>query len=113
MMSSQFRIDPWKRGFQPPSKCPQCKRVNSLVFTGERTESGDHVYKCMNPICSSIVGSPTMYAWCTHPHFDQKLERDIFFTPCVKCPYRSSLPTNRPGGGVCRYLRVRPYEEFV
>jgi len=110
-MMNQFNVNPWVRGFQPPSKCPSCKRIGVLAFTGDRTENGDHIYKCVNPICNSMVGSPTMYAWCTH--FNQKLERDVFFNSCVKCPYRSSLPTNRPGGGVCRHLQVRPYEDFV
>lgn len=107
------RASPWVKGFQPPSKCPRCKRVNSLVFTGDRAKNGDHIYKCVIPLCNSMVGSPSMYGWCTRFNQIERLERDVFYNPCVSCSYRAPLSTDRPGGGVCRYLRVRPYEEFV
>lgn len=106
-----FSVSPWVRGFQPPSKCPQCKRVNSLVFTGERTESGDHIYRCMT--CGATVGAPTQYAYCDRSGFPERIEKDVFYTECVKCPYRKPAPTGKPGGGVCIRMRIRPYEEFV
>lgn len=105
------RVSPWVKGFQPPSKCPRCKRVNSLVFTGRRTVSGDHIYKCMT--CSASIGSPTQYAYCNRSGFPERIEKDVFFTECVKCSYRKPAPTGKPGGGVCINLRIRPYEEFV
>lgn len=110
---NQFKVNPWVRDFQPPSKCPQCKRVNMLVFTGERTKSGDHIYKCTYPGCGATIGAPTEYACCNGFGKLERIEKDIFFSPCVKCFYRRSEPTNRPGGGVCIHFRVKPYEEFA
>ena len=113
MVMNQFKVNPWVRGFQPPSKCPSCKRIGVLAFTGDRTKNGDHIYKCMNPLCNSMVGSPTMYGWCTRFNQIELLERDVFANPCQKCPHRAPIDSNRLGKGVCRYLRVKPYESLI
>lgn len=110
-MISQFGASPWVRGFQPPSKCPFCRHINVLVFTGERTENGDHVYRCT--YCNSTIGSPTMYGYCYKSGFPERLEKDTFYTECVSCRFRGPIPSGRPGAGVCAHLRIRPYEEFV
>lgn len=110
-MMSQFRANPWVKGFQPPgTKCPQCKRIGTLVFTGEYVESSDHIYKCVG--CGATVGSPTDFAHCNRFGEYERIEKDTFFSPCIKCKFRAPLPTGRPGAGVCRHFRIRPPEEF-
>lgn len=113
MLNRAININPWVRGFQPPgTKCPNCKRIGTLVFTGNYTESGDHIYKCVRG-CGATIGSPTQIAYCNRFGEIERLEKDTFHTPCVRCPYRRPAPTGRPGGGVCIHFRIRPYEEFV
>jgi len=97
-------INPWEKGFQPPSKCPQCRRVNSLVYMGKRSQSGDHIYKCSH--CGSLVNAPTHYAQCTL--MDNPLEKDVFYTPCVKCPYRKTDTHH----GVCIHWRKADYTDL-
>lgn len=110
-MISQFGASPWVRGFQPPSKCAFCKRVNTLAFTGERTETGDHIYRCL--ACGQNIGAPTDYAYCDKSGFPERIEKDVFYSECIKCPLRKPAPTGKPGAGVCAHLKIRPYEEFV
>ena len=106
-----IRRSPWKRGFQPPSKCPFCKRINSLLFTGKRRENGDHIYRCL--ACKQNIGAPTNYGYCDKSGFPERIEKDVFYSECLKCRLRTPYPTGKPGGGVCRHLRIRPYEEFI
>lgn len=111
MMLSQV-MSPWKRGFQPTgTKCPRCKRIGTLVFTGEYAKNGDHVYKCM--ACSATIGAPTQYAYCNRFGELERIEKDVFFSPCVKCPSRSPASTGRPGVGVCIHFKMKPFEDFV
>ena len=69
----------WVKGFRPPSKCPECTSLYTLVYTGERTE-GDlfHVYHCER--CGARVASPTFYAHCASDN--SVIERDGFYSPC-------------------------------
>lgn len=93
-------VNPWRKGFQPPSKCPFCRRVNTLIFTGQRMKkTNDHVYHCT--YCDKRVGAPTHYAWCKL--FDIQLEKDVFYTPCIKCPQRKPSSIQ----GVCIHWRDR------
>lgn len=108
----QFRVNPWVRGFQPlGTKCPRCKRIGTLFFTGRYAENGDHVYKCVS--CGATVGSPTDWAYCNRFGEFERIEKDTFFSPCIKCKFRSPIPSGRPGGGVCRYFKVRAPEDFL
>ncbi len=91
-----FNPNPWVKGFSPPSKCPNCKRLYTLTFTGKRNQLGDHIYHCS--FCNKFIGAPTDYAECDF--FDLKIEKDVFWSPCKDCPYRQPVP----GRGVCKYF---------
>lgn len=109
--SRVLSMNPWVRGFQPAgTKCPNCKRIGTLVFTGRYTEHGDHIYKCVD--CGAAVGAPTDFAYCDRFGEYERIEKDVFHTPCVRCPFRKPVPTGRPGSGVCAHLRISPPEEF-
>jgi len=95
----RWTIDPWKPGFKPPSKCPNCKRVWTLVYTGKRDSLGNHIYRCS--YCKVFVGAPTDYAYCDFYPEAERLEKDVFYNPCVKCPHREISPT----AGVCIHFR--------
>lgn len=86
----------WVKGFRPPAKCPACKRLYTLIFTGLRNQIGDHVYRC--EFCGSYVGAPTDYAECTL--HGGTIEKDVFYSPCAKCPSREPVP----GSGVCKWF---------
>ncbi|MBW2561191.1 MAG: hypothetical protein JRE40_10120 [Deltaproteobacteria bacterium] len=89
---------------QPPpyiGKCPLCKRVNTMVFTGKFTQHGDRIYRCA--ACGSLCGAPSDYAWCEL--YDEPLIKDVFWTPCLKCPLRRPVADGRPGHGVCVHFR--------
>ncbi|NVM57955.1 MAG: hypothetical protein HWN51_07545 [Desulfobacterales bacterium] len=85
--------------------------MNVLVFTGDRTEKGDHIYRCLS--CRQNIGAPTDYAYCNKSGFPERIEKDVFYNECVKCQFRKPSHTGKPGSGVCAHFWIRPYEEFV
>ena len=96
-----FNPNPWVKGFTPPSKCPACKHVYTLSYMGIRDQLGNHVYHCS--YCGSLVGAPTDYAICTK--FNTQLEKDVFYSPCSKCPHRAPAP----GRGVCKWWEKKEW----
>ena len=109
MKSREFRPAP-----RPPpyiGKCPNplCKRVCTMVWTGKFTQHGDRIYRC--EICGSLVGTPTDYAECDI--FDERIAKDVFWSPCLKCPRRRVAADGEPGHGVCvHFKKVGGYEEL-
>lgn len=71
-------LHPWVKGFKPPSKCPKCSRVYTLIYTGQVNEDKFHVYRC--EACGSDIAAPTFYAYCDVDN--SLLEKDSFYTPC-------------------------------
>lgn len=84
-------VHPWTRGFQPPQGfCRRCRRISTLVYTGEVNKSQNHVYRCS--VCSADIVAPTMYAFCNINN--TLLEKDVFYTPCIHggCTRFKGLP---------------------
>lgn len=101
-MSGVFTV--WVEGYKPPSKCPACKRVYSLIFTGKYDQHGFHVYLC--GICNSFVASPTIFALCGY--FHKELEEDVFYNPCVACKVRQVTPLEP----ICAYFKKMAYTDL-
>jgi len=104
MKSREFRPAP-----EPPSyigKCPNplCKRVNTMVWTGKFAQNGDRVYQC--GACRTLIGAPSDYAECDL--FDEPICKDVFWSPCSKCPNRRSVP----GHGVCIHFKKKEYKDL-
>lgn len=79
----------------PPSKCPKCKGVHCLVYTGLRDRNGNHLYKCSR--CGTgreLVSAPTFYAYCELD--GSVLEKDVFYTPCWDDRHRPRCGGFRP-----------------
>lgn len=95
---------------QPPpyiGKCPNplCKRVNTMAWSGKFTQHGDRVYRC--EVCGSLCGAPSDYAECDL--YDTPIIKDVFWSPCVKCPHRrvAENPRGKPGAGVCVHFKKK------
>ena len=99
MLKPSWNPNPWVKGFRPPAKCPNCKRLYTLVFTGKRDQFGNHIYYCT--FCHVFVGAPTDYAYCNRFNEIERIEKDVFYNPCRDCPYRKVAP----GHGVCIHFR--------
>lgn len=116
-------VSPWVRGFKPPVKewfdeynikhylviCPGCRDHDCLTYTGENARDGDHIYFCQS--CFHKVKAQTVRAECNL--MDVPMEKDQYFTPCVKCEYRNDVDVSEKGGGVipeiCIHYRVEKW----
>lgn len=70
-----------------------------MVYTGTYDEWGNHVYKC--EACRALVAAATSYAECNLTI--EALQKDVFFTPCIKCPERRMSPTE----GICIHFKPK------
>ena len=90
-------------------KCPHCRGVGCLAYTGGTLPNGDRIYLCAR--CRKRIASPTDYGYCSR--YGIRLEKDTFWSPCKDCPRRSPVPNGVPRHGVCRHLEEERWEEIA
>lgn len=89
-------------------KCPQCKHVYCLVYTGRENKRGDHVYKCIRPVCGATVGSPTTYGECA---IKGRIWKDTFYNPCATCTDKRLQQLH--GHNICKHWKGLVYMDTV